>query len=67
MLLAFFPGARARNSQEHIDSASGVVLAPEVQPGPHQIFGTVNGTDVFALFATPAEIRSHGGMLEQWG
>ena len=42
------------NSQECIDSTTGVVLAPEVQPGPHQVIGTINETDVFALFATPS-------------
>ena len=35
----FFPGAGLGNCR----SASGVVLAPEVQPGPTQIC-TVNGT-----------------------
>ena len=33
-------------------SNTGMVLAPyhcpEVQPGPHQIFGTVDGTEVFS-------------------
>ena len=50
--------SQARNPQELIDSTTGVVLASEVQPGPHQVLGTVNGTDVLAPFATPAEARS---------
>ena len=50
--------SRARNLHEFIDSTTGVVLAPEVQPGPHQVLGTVNGTDGFALFAIPAEAGS---------
>ena len=48
--------SRARNLHEFIDSTAGVVLAPEVQPGPHQVLGTVNRTD--GLFAIPAEARS---------
>ena len=58
------------NSQEDIDSTTGALLAPEVQPGPHQLFGTANGTDVFALLPSPAEAWSlilQLGMLEQWG
>ena len=43
---------------------------PEVQPGPHHVLGTVNGIDVFALFATPSQSQVpilQLGMLEQWG
>ena len=46
------------NKSEHIDSTTGVMLAAEFQPGPHQIFDTMDGTGVVALFATPAEARS---------
>ena len=33
----------ARNSQELIDSTTGVVLAPKVQPGPHQVMALSMG------------------------
>ena len=46
---AIIPGA----GQEHVDSTTGVVLAPEVQPGSHQIVGTLDRTDVFAMPAEP--------------
>ena len=52
----------ARNSLELIDSTTGVVLAPEVQPGPHQIIGTVDGTDVFAGPYITATCRYAGAM-----
>ena len=44
---------RARNSQECINSTTGatVMMAPEVQPGPHQVIGTINGLMFFAFFA----------------
>lgn len=36
-----------------------VMLAPKVQPEPHQVYGTVNiGTDVFALFALPGPAKA---------
>ena len=49
-----------------------VVLAPKIQPGPHQVFGTVNGTDVFRPFCHPPlkpgpYLQLHVGMLEQRG
>ena len=37
--------SRTRKLQEFIDSTTSVVLAPKVQPGPHQVVGTVNGTE----------------------
>ena len=46
------------NLQECIDSVTGVVLVSEVQPGSYHVLGTVKGTDVVALIATPAEVRS---------
>ena len=61
---------QARNSQECINSTTGVVLTPEVQPEPDQAIGSINGTDVFALFATPSQSQVPIlllGMLEQWG
>ena len=51
-----FSWSQARNSQKHIDSTTGVVLAPEVQPGLHQVISTSDGTDVYLpIYATPAE------------
>ena len=35
--------SQARNSQELIDGTTGVVLAPEVQPGPHQVMALSMG------------------------
>ena len=32
-----------------VDSAFGVVLAPKVQPEPHQTFGTVDGNDAINI------------------
>ena len=51
--------SRARNLQELIDSTTGVVLAPKVQPAPHQVkVLAVDEMEVFGLFATPAKARS---------
>ena len=49
------PGA-GLETRRSIDSAYGVVLVPEIQPGPHQIY--TMGLDVTALFATPVEAGS---------
>ena len=60
--------SRVRNSQELMDSTTGVVLAPKVQPGTYLIMKLLMGCH----FATPAEARSqlslqlHVGMLKQW-
>ena len=40
MCLAFFPGGKLG-----IDSTTGVLFALEVQPGPHQVIGTIDGKD----------------------
>ena len=61
--------SRGRNLQECIHSTTGMVLAPKVQLGPHQIIGTIDGTDVIALFATPSRSQVlilQLGVLEQW-
>ena len=91
-----------RNSQEYIDSTTGVVLAPKVQPGPHlalfpappqlfnvacrkeigepgekarphQVVGTINGTDVLPFFATSSQrqvpilkLGSYTGAMGKW-
>ena len=65
-----FSWSQARNLQELINSTTGVVLAPEIQPGPHHVFGTVNGTDVFALFCHLSQNQVpilQLGTWEQWG
>ena len=59
----YYSWNRARNSQECINSTTGVVLAPEVQPGPHQVIITIDGTDVFALFTTPNQSQV---LMVQW-
>ena len=41
-----FSWSRTRNSST---VPAGVPLAPEVKPGPHQVIGTVDGTDMFFL------------------
>ena len=47
--------SQARNLQEFIDSTTGVVLAPEVQPAPRQVKALLMGWVFFALFATPSQ------------
>ena len=47
----------ARNLQELINSTTGVVLGPKVQPGSHKVIGTVDETDVFALFCHPLSVH----------
>ena len=44
----------ARNSQELIDSTTGVVLAPKVQPGPYQVKELSMGRMFLPSFATPS-------------
>ena len=49
---------------------TGVVLAPEVQPGPHQVKALSMGLMFLSFFATPAKSQVpilQLGMLEQWG
>ena len=62
----YFSWGQARNSQQVINSTTGVVLVSEVQPGPYQVFDTVDGTDVFALFATPSQGQIPILQLEHW-
>ena len=55
-------------THRNINSASGVVLAPEVQPGPPQIC-TVNGTSCYCPFCHPCRSQLpilQLGTLEQW-
>ena len=51
--LSFFSRSQARNSQELINSTTGVVLAPEVQPGPHQVMALSMGQMFLPFFAKP--------------
>ena len=53
-----------------IDSASDVVLATKVQPGPRLVLDTASGIDVFAPFCRPSRgqvLILQLGTLEQWG
>ena len=54
-----FPWSWARKSQECIDSTTGAVLAPKVQPETHQVIGTVNGTDGLPFLPPSAESDTH--------
>ena len=50
--LGIIPEAsRAKNSQAV--PLVWCTLAPEVQPGPHQVISTINETDVFTPFLPP--------------
>ena len=53
--IGHYSWSQARNSQEFIDSTTGVVLAPEVQPEPHQVLALSMGLMFFALFVIQAE------------
>ena len=63
----------ARNLQEDINSTTcvGVVLAPEVQPGPHQVFLALLIRLVLLPFCHPHPLSQipilQLGTLQQWG
>ena len=63
-LFGIFRGAGLGTRRNSSNSTTGVVLAPDF-PGQ----GTVDGTDVFALFCHPSRSQVPNlqvGMLEQW-